>query len=93
MIKVQVRQEHIDGAKPRTCTKCPIALAIKDLTGYPMVDVNNIVVTWWDPVELKFKMLYLPISAQQFIRAFDSDQAVLPFEFELEDEDLYGTPP
>ena len=79
-MKIQVTQQHIDAGLKGSCTKDPIALALKD------AGVED---PWVSPVRITFGMnrkngVPTPPEVLAFIRAFDNYEPVQPFEFELE---------
>ena len=79
-MKVIVTQEHIDKGTPESACNCPIALALKDM-GAKDVCVNQGYIEfqlgdeyWWaEP----------PTVADEFIEAFDDQEQVNPFEFDI----------
>lgn len=91
-MKIKVTQDHIDNGIVRDDNWCPIALAIREQCPkgpdgrpweefedtYDGFEVNGA------QVEFGSKTFYLPSEAQLFIRQFDNEESVNPFEFELE---------
>lgn len=80
-LAVNVTQEHINQVR-RTCSfsACPIAVALNEQHPCPSVP-------WWvgDLVASGGPGRYrLPSSARAFVSAFDADEDVAPFAFELE---------
>ena len=80
MIKIQVTQEDIDKGERRSCTKCPLALAIAKAINYNNIAVglkrwSNDGYDWHD----------LPEKAIVFRILFDEfgSNGLSPFEFEL----------
>ena len=74
---VKVTQKHIDTGLRGRCWLCPIAFALKDLTGKNWRVHNDAV--YYEDLEIP-----LPWSAISFIKCFDEGLRVEPFEFELE---------
>lgn len=79
-MKIQVTSEHIQNGKRTSAFNCPIALAMKD-TGLANVSVGPkhavVVNTAGD------KIISLPIEVRSFIKTFDDNLPVEPFEFEI----------
>ncbi len=76
-MKIYVRRRHIEGGKRLDCEMCPIALAIKEITGkYTKVLTAIARVSAAPPFAL-------PHSARRFIQRFDSGEPVKPFMFVL----------
>lgn len=75
---INVTQEHIDRGTKKECSKCPVALALKD-AGFPNAFVG--VFSIWP-----FEMTRLDVSneVEEFIAAFDCGSIVKPFSFNLE---------
>ncbi len=79
-MKIKVTQEDIDRGIRCSTAHCPIVFAIRRETGnsasvhLPVVYINGLDVA------------DLPLSAMQFVVAFDRGQPVEPFEFEFEFE-------
>jgi hypothetical protein len=89
-MKINVTQTYIDRGTPEVGDECPIALAVKDQTGYTNVNVHSeinhaIVITHWSDGESEEFVRMLPTAAREFIEKFDHRQPVEPFEFEIED--------
>jgi len=90
-IKVKVTEEHIAHGYAESCTKCPIALAIREqvkLDKEQTIFVRPYVATiYYNKDEsLKFVSYLLPEAAHQFIKTFDKGREVEPFEFEMKEE-------
>jgi hypothetical protein len=81
---INVTQEHISKGKRLACHECPVALAIAEVVKPEhevMVDcdisiLNQSAGILWDAE--------YPPEVEEFIRAFDGDQPVEPFSFELD---------
>ena len=79
-MKITVTQQHIDNGQKGSCTRDPIALALKD------AGVED---PWVSPVRITFGLnrkngAPVPAEVLAFMRAFDNHEMVEPFEFELE---------
>ena len=77
-LQIKVTQQHIEGGIAQSDEYCPIALVVKELLGgdnYVEVDGDQIIIN-------DVAVYDLPDNAREFIRAFDNDEAVQPFEFE-----------
>lgn len=82
-ITISVTAEDIAAGKPRWCSSCPIALAmkrtLKDMDPAMKVAVSMNTLTIIGPHDdVNYRT---PFSAQAFINAFDSGLPTLPFEF------------
>lgn len=93
-IKIQVTQEDINKGISGNCTECPIALAVlRALPHFQMVRVGHDMIHCWVFAEDKEKGRWhynagnrtydIPREAQDFIRDYDRDRPVEPFEFEI----------
>lgn len=90
-IKIKVEPKHIADGKAGSCTKCPIALAIRDLGLFPAgASVAEDHRPWVEYVNAEGKMMRrcLPETAMKFVRDFDEGSMASPVEFELGDEEL-----
>jgi hypothetical protein len=76
---INVTQEHIDKGLRRQCSKCPVALAIKDVCK-PETYVNVSSVIY---VGGKFSKA-APLDVERFIGRFDGSFSVEPFSFDLD---------
>ena len=78
-IRVQVTQEDIDQGEADNCFDCPVALALKRVTG-AVIEVNNSFAIV-DGVAIR-----LPPTVEIWIANFDYNgpDAVKPFSFSLE---------
>lgn len=74
-ITVNVTQEHIDNGVPRTCSRCPIALAVEELFPDRRVTVTDDIAIARKGAGL-WTRYSMPRSAHDFIAKFDTD--VLP---------------
>lgn len=86
---INVTQHHIDIGKQQSLDFCPVALAIKDVVGFPWVLVSPGVVFLGGVIECMRlmgldKRMPLPEIASRFVEAFDEGDPVAPFQFELE---------
>lgn len=79
---ITVTQKHIDEGLIADCSRCPVALAIREV--FPYVDEILIRSTdvWLGKGE-NLIVKELPIGVRFFIRNFDNDKDVKPFSFEL----------
>ena len=78
---IEVTQAHIDAGKRQRCTKCPVALAVKEALGVKLVKVGEgIVIGRPYMVELR-----TPDRVASFVGAFDRNQpfGIEPFSFDL----------
>jgi len=83
MTTITVTAEHIARGERQSCTRCPIALAIRDAfpgaisfaVGGPMV------MLWTGGSE---REIDLPAEAFKFVNAFDNGRTVEAFTFELD---------
>ena len=85
-MKITVTQYHIDNGQKGSCTRDPIALALKD------AGVED---PWVSPVRITFGLnrkngAPVPAEVLAFMRAFDSHEPVSPFTFELGITDSLG---
>ena len=76
---IKVTEEDITTGCPMSDTHCPIAYSLyRNLPEIEEISVGSI------RVHLDEKCVYLPNSAREFIKKFDREEMVEPFEFELE---------
>jgi hypothetical protein len=87
---ITVTADHIEHGVNADCRACPIALAIAEAVTEPgiVVAVFQNDARIWRPIQGSslHEPLYtadLPDAARQFIVAFDNDEHVEPFSFEL----------
>lgn len=81
-MKIKITENHIKKGKPANTYCCPIALALKE-NGYedPTVGASKAyAVKDGNMISLK-----LSDSAIRFIKKFDKNEKVEPFEFEFEE--------
>lgn len=80
-MKIEVKQEHIDLGQKCTLNKCPIALAIREATGY---------YTAITPDKIYFPRLTYPekvntpAEVRSKITSYDLGNGMTPFSFELD---------
>lgn len=80
---VRVTATHISLGVRRDSCACPIALALRDMHPEFAIDVyNSFAVVVQDP-HTPGLTASLPLEAADFITAFDDENTVEPFEFEL----------
>jgi hypothetical protein len=80
-MKIQVTQQHIDAGQKGSCTKDPVALALKEATGKEVWASPSYLVWWEDEIR---KNVATPFKVYEFMRAYDNNEPVKSFEFELE---------
>lgn len=79
---INVTAKDIKIGLRRTCSFCPIALAIRRAISRTSIYVWNGQVRVYKGGEL-LSLLSLPLEAQEFILNFDAELPVYPFDFEL----------
>ena len=77
-MKIKVTQEHIDNGLRSDCYYCPIALALKDATGFNWY-VGSIYIGNESTV-----ITLLSNTTKDFIWRFDIAAMVIPFEFDID---------
>lgn len=77
---VSVTQEHIDQGVRGDCSKCAIALAIKDIPEFKneQVEVDG-------GIHIGGQAYYMPDRAIDFITRYDAGLRCVPFTFELQE--------
>lgn len=83
-MKVSVRKRHIDEGMPRTCSRCPVALAIAETLDvlHPDVSVAQSKILVFDG---KCRVdMETPDRVRRFIEDFDQHRPVRGFTFELD---------
>ncbi len=86
--EIDVMQCHIDQGKKDDCSKCPIALALKELGFVGLkVDIDDLYKTVNQYIRISIK---IPFRATNFIDTFDHGFLVKPFKFTIavDDHDL-----
>lgn len=83
-LKINVTQECIDAGVPTEPAHCPIAVAVENMGAYNIEIGSDWAIAEWNDRVINTE---LPLSAQEFIAAFDEDKPVEPFEFEIEIKD------
>lgn len=90
-MKIRVTKKDIKEGKPKSCAKCPIALAVTRKTGYRWILVGGCVDVYKSRRKMadedSYKTAILPLDAHSFIRRFDQGYPVEPFTFDLTFED------
>ena len=86
---IHVTQEDIDQGIPEAPTACPIWYALtRQLTFAakedPFFEVNGDEIEFYDDAGRPPQKVPLPDAAQLFVQAFDNEDDVEPFAFELE---------
>ena len=77
-MRVQVTQDHIDNGCRGLMGSCPIALAVRELTG-----ANNVLVLDCGVIA-DGRDSGIPREAREFVRRFDNGEKVQPFDFEID---------
>lgn len=85
-MKIKVKQCHIDKGEVGVFSKCPVALAISEVTG------DRTLVTPYAICSGSVKnRVRTPHEVRIFMKKFDSGDPVEPFEFELENYETDST--
>jgi len=89
LVTIGITKEHIAKGFPENCTKCPVALAICEITNHNIIPkISEVEVSWLNAkTGSTFSSSVLPDAAQNFIRDFDAADPidrVQPFEFKLD---------
>jgi len=85
---IKVTQDDIDKGEVSSHCNCPISRAIKRHTGLLNIATGGRTVTYNKFVNQSSIIMgsfTLPLAAREFIERFDSDESVVPFEFEIKD--------
>lgn len=82
-MKIQVTQKNIDLGLRGSCSRDPVSLAMKD-AGLLRVWVSPIRIVWVDTLA-QIHEVETPEDVLQFIKNFDNEMLVDPFEFLLEE--------
>ena len=82
-MQIVVTAEHIRAGQARSCSSCPIALAIQARVAAHCVEVHSASVHIQHWQFGGWTSHRLPPEARRFIAAFDAGAGVAPFEFEL----------
>jgi len=81
-MKINVTQLDIDTGKPFSGAKCPIAIAIKRAVPTAhKINVGAVEISFWQGG--RRRGFDTPNSAANFVRQFDQQNRVEPFEFEI----------
>lgn len=78
-MKIEVTQQDIDRGDCGNPFNCPIALAIKRVTG----EDDRVYVFHEYVINLNRGYYKIPKAAQEFVKSFDNHEAVKPFSFKL----------
>lgn len=81
-LTISVRRSDIRGATPSDSSDCPIARALKRITGSQSVNVDDATIRYYDANRKRYMVADLPESAKTFVTTFDAEETVKPFEFE-----------
>jgi hypothetical protein len=87
-MKIKVTREDINLGRPNSSYFCPLAYAVGRLFHDCRVIVGSSEINLFilrDGVEFPNKAFKLPLKAKEFIKKFDNEEYVEPFEFELSD--------
>lgn len=77
-MQIKVTQEDIDKGTKRSCTLCPVALAVKRQF------LKSTILVCEGTIDISKELIYdTPYEVAQFICNFDAGNLVEPFEFEL----------
>lgn len=76
-MKIKVTEEHIAKGRRGCCERCPVALAIREMTPCESVRVSSVILRIADT------HVALPWHAGVFVTDYDQGRPVQPFEFEL----------
>lgn len=79
-MKIEVKQEHIDGAVRTDACKCPVARALRS-NGFPYASVVG---TSGHLNNTEGSLVWFPCEVSEFVYRFDNCLPVQPFSFELE---------
>ena len=82
-MRIQVTQAHIDAGKRKRCTKCPVALAVREALGIRLVKVGFESIFLGRP---HMTHVRFPHEIEGFMLAFDDNwsHGVTPFAFDLD---------
>lgn len=83
---IEVTRSHIRKGKPRSPTKCPIALAINARFASADIGVNSSYAHMSFPGEYNQRLFKLPLRARWFVWLFDNHGIGFPFKFDLVEE-------
>lgn len=80
---IKVTQQCIENGEPNSADYCPVALAIREQTDYDYVEVygkiGEVGDVYYDECNVSF-----PRSVERFVKRFDNNKPVKPFNFFLE---------
>ena len=79
---VSVTEEDIAQGARRSCTTCPVAIAVARAYSEKIVWVNTCNITIGYEMG---KVVATPLEVKRFVLEFDAGEPVFPFEFTLED--------
>jgi hypothetical protein len=80
---IHVTQDHIDHGSKGSCTADPVCLALEDSGFYAAWVSPSFIQTKGKKGDL-YRAHPVPDEVLEFMKQFDNDQMVYPFEFELE---------
>ena len=82
IITIKVTQEHINKGIKNICNKCPVALALNEYFNISSASVSHnylsVVMKNWIA-----RRWSTPETVSKFIKNFDTDNVVTPFEFNI----------
>ena len=85
-MRIKVTQKHINVGVTESCTHCPIGLVLIE-KGMEEIEVTESWVRFQYRDEVSGELIRehcpLPKDAQTFVRKFDNEEQVEPFEFTL----------
>lgn len=87
---IQVKQSHIDRGRRLECRRCPIAMAVREATGFKGVFVGGDICTnvppdhiWFNQLNDTSERFVVTRACRKFIDRFDRGNSVKPFSFRL----------
>jgi hypothetical protein len=88
-IKIEVKKRHIEAGIEGNCYECPVALAVLEQTGLE-AQINYGKIALYKPVDdgavvsSHVGSVDMPSSVKSFVKKFDGDKKVKPFNFILD---------
>lgn len=87
-VTIEVTDDDIFDGIQSSCHNCPIALAASRINIARIISVNSTSMVVRNTYSRNGDFIVLPIEAIDFIAAFDTNQEVEPFSFEIEVPDV-----